>query len=49
MQYGYCEDLREPDGVLIEDDAGWGMLVGPEFGCVHHQAGGRRTFGGKTQ
>lgn len=24
-----------PDGVHVESDEGWGMLVGPDFGCVH--------------
>lgn len=23
------------DGVLVENDEGWGVMMGPEFGCVH--------------
>jgi hypothetical protein len=30
---------RTPDnGMLIEYDEGWGMLSGPEFGCVNFEA-----------
>jgi hypothetical protein len=30
---------RTPDdGALIEYDEGWGMLAGPEFGCVNFEA-----------
>jgi hypothetical protein len=30
---------RTPDdGALIEYDEGWGMLSGPEFGCVNFEA-----------
>jgi hypothetical protein len=25
------------DGLWIENDEGWGWIVGPEFGCVHFQ------------
>ncbi len=25
------------DEVLVEDDEGWGMIVGPQFGCVLHE------------
>ena len=25
------------DGALVEDDEGWGLLTGPDFGCVHWQ------------
>jgi hypothetical protein len=29
---------RTPDdGALIEYDEGWGMLAGPEFGCVNFE------------
>lgn len=40
MFYGYRKTKGddEPDAVKIEDDEGWGMIVGPEFGCVHHQS-----------
>ena len=38
--YGYKIDGAEitDDGALIEDDEGWGMLTGPAFGCVLHEA-----------
>ena len=37
-QTGYVPwDTVEDDGVLIEDDEGWGWIVGPEFGCVHFE------------
>lgn len=26
------------DGVLVEDDEGWGFYVGADFGCVHHDS-----------
>ena len=29
------EDMTSND-VLVEDDEGWGMVVGPDFGCVLH-------------
>ena len=39
IKYGYgieeC-DISD-DGVLIEEDEGWGMLTGPDFGCIHHE------------
>jgi hypothetical protein len=39
---GYYDD-SEPvpvarDGVLVEDDEGWGFYTGPEFGCIHWSA-----------
>jgi hypothetical protein len=39
MKKGYCISLSElkPDEVLIENDEGWGWVVGPEFGCIHHE------------
>ena len=27
--------MIETDTVIHQDDEGWGMLTGPEFGCVH--------------
>lgn len=34
--YGYHSYNDTPDdGAFIEDDEGWGMMVGPEFGCVN--------------
>lgn len=39
MLYGYgAKTLDEPDQVRIENDEGWGMIPGPEFGCIHHEA-----------
>ena len=36
VQLGYqSRDTIETDGVRIENDEGWGWIVGPEFGCVH--------------
>ena len=23
------------NGVLVEDDEGWGFFTGPDFGCIH--------------
>ena len=39
IKYGYCVDpAAAPDnGALVEDDEGWGMETGPEFGCVLHE------------
>jgi hypothetical protein len=33
---GYHVEFKDlaPNEVLIEDDEGWGMMCGPEFGCV---------------
>lgn len=33
---GYSVEMREVSSneVLVEDDEGWGNIVGPEFGCV---------------
>jgi len=25
------------DGITVEYDEGWGLLVGPDFGCVHYE------------
>lgn len=33
-------DAVAPDGVMVEDDEGWGFYVGPDFGCVHHATSG---------
>jgi len=34
---GYHVQAEEIDanGVLVEDDEGWGMMTGPMFGCVN--------------
>ena len=45
MLYGYSAKydegvVLEPDEVQIENDEGWGMVPGPEFGCIHFGEGG---------
>ncbi len=39
MFYGYRnrDGDQAEDGVLIENDEGWGMIPGPNFGCIHHK------------
>lgn len=41
MMYGYNikydGQVLDSDCVSIEDDEGWGMIPGPEFGCVHFE------------
>ena len=34
---GYLRCLIEPDGVMLEDDEGWGFMVGKDFGCIHFE------------
>ena len=39
IQLGYrakADDIPA-DSVLIENDEGWGWVVGPEFGCIHFE------------
>lgn len=33
--YGVEEDTLDRDQVILEDDEGWGMLTGRDFGCIH--------------
>lgn len=46
FKYGYGQSFTDydtednfynvhPNQVLIEDDEGWGMYVGQDFGCIH--------------
>jgi hypothetical protein len=35
MIYGYYGVKSAKDGMLVEDDEGWGFVPGPEFGCIH--------------
>ena len=37
FEYGYHSEMEDisNDGAAIEDDEGWGMLTGSEFGCIH--------------
>ena len=39
IEYGYGTEYSEvaDNGALVEDDEGWGMLTGPDFGCVLHE------------
>jgi hypothetical protein len=39
IQMGYSVEFQEilPDGAIVEDDEGWGLVVAPDFGCVHHE------------
>lgn len=37
MIYGYGARIIAPDELHVEDDEGWGMIPGPEFGCIHHE------------
>lgn len=39
MLLGYqYDDADIPlDGANVEDDEGWGILTGPQFGCVLHE------------
>ncbi len=37
MIYGYGKHDTDTDSVEIEDDEGWGMIPGPDFGCIHHK------------
>lgn len=39
-EYGIVEIMRKEEGkdcIQIENDEGWGMRVGPKFGCIHHE------------
>jgi hypothetical protein len=42
MAYGYGRgDLpapKESDGLSVENDEGWGMVPGPDFGCIHQKS-----------
>lgn len=38
MGYGISADELASDEALVENDEGWGMLVGPDFGCVLHNS-----------
>ena len=40
MQKGYGVELSTiyPDGLVAENDEGWGFVTAPKFGCVHWEA-----------
>ena len=33
-EIGYHDFDLKPDECQVEGDEGWGMMMGPEFGCV---------------
>ena len=35
--YGVGPSDLPPNEVLVENDEGWGMVCGPQFGCVLHE------------
>lgn len=35
--YGYVPSDLPFNEVLVEDDEGWGSLMGPQFGCLLHE------------
>lgn len=37
--YRFDHDRMPLNEVLVEDDEGWGMVVGPDFGCVLFEEG----------
>lgn len=38
MIYGYGNShTLQSDEVAIETDEGWGIIIGPEFGCIHFE------------
>lgn len=37
MSKGYGQTAVPKDGVVVENDEGWAILTGPEFGCVNHE------------
>lgn len=45
MGYGINPDSLAANEVLVENDEGWGMSVGPDFGCVLWQTDGREPPG----
>ncbi len=38
LKQGYGKSIDHADEVVIEDDEGWGIETGPDFGCIHHAA-----------
>lgn len=32
--YGYVEERKKEDYIIVENDEGWGADMGPMFGCV---------------
>jgi len=36
--YGYDRDAMPSNEVLVENDEGWAMMCGPDFGCILGEA-----------
>ena len=36
--YGIKAEQVMPDGIIVENDEGWGFFTGPKFGCVHWES-----------
>jgi len=40
FDYSYSDMENTPlDGVVVENDEGWGFYTGPNFGCIHYRKG----------
>lgn len=39
IKQGYQYNAKDllPDEAIVENDEGWGMETGPDFGCIHHK------------
>jgi hypothetical protein len=37
LGYAHPADTMAVDGLQIENDEGWGWIIGPEFGCVNFE------------
>lgn len=37
MGYHLTQDDIADNEAWVEDDEGWGMMIGPKFGCVLHE------------
>jgi hypothetical protein len=35
---GYGDVDVPDDGANVEDDEGWGIMTGPDFGCIHFES-----------
>jgi len=35
--YSHMPSNVAPDGALVENDEGWAIVVGPDFGCVNFE------------
>jgi hypothetical protein len=48
MVYGYGKTELHSDALAVENDEGWGMVPGPNFGCIHHREKSCLTTSPKT-